>query len=602
MSLRRNEKPLLEDACQNGDLEALKLGLELKPEGDVTSALSAAARAVAEAEASGHTDSQDYTECFRTLSSAIQNHADEHKKLCAQLATLATGVGVAIAGLTTVEAAAFSAKFVALCEIVGEIANMYITGFPMGTVMSMVGFGSLLSSWDLSAFPHIIASISVLSGSVLLGSATSNLAYNVGENIGKKRGNAIYLEDGNTPLHIASKNNAYQCVSTLVDQWAGRDQQKWRIIKLAFSTIMNAISGGISASMPDFMERSNDSYNDLFLLTHRWDVNTTNQDGYTPLHFAAENNSARCLDALLGAGANINATDSKGWTALHFAAQNGHKESVEKLLCFKSDLKVGIKNNDGATALDLACRKGHEEIAMVLSGINRSKFIQGLHSAALLGNTEAIQKLLTIAPSLAKEKISSGETALHTAARNGQTEAIQTLLTIAPSLAKEKDSSDETALHTAARNGQTEAIQTLLTIAPSLAKEKDSFGVTALYTAARNGQTEAIQTLLTIAPSLAKEKDSSGVTALHEAAYWGQAEAIQTLLTIAPSLAKEKDSSGKTALHKAASGGNAESIQTLLTFDSSLAKVKDSSGETALCQAALRGRTDCKTLLERYTA
>ncbi|MGO0306644.1 hypothetical protein ACTL6P_08505 [Endozoicomonas acroporae] len=116
-------------------MEALKLGLELKPEGNVTSALSAAARAVAEA--SGHTDSKDYTECFRTLSSAIQNHADDHKKLCAQLATLAAGIGVAIAGLTTVESAAFSAKFVALCEIVGEIANRYITGFPMGQQFPM---------------------------------------------------------------------------------------------------------------------------------------------------------------------------------------------------------------------------------------------------------------------------------------------------------------------------------------------------------------------------------------------------------------------------------------------------------------------------------
>ena len=269
MTLRRNSRPLLEDACEKGDLEALKLGLELKPEGpegNVTSALTAAANAVAgaEAEASGHTDSKDYTECFLTLSSAIQNHADEHKKLCAQLATLAAGIGVAIAGLTTVESAAFSAKFVALCGIVGEIANRYITGFPMGTVMSMVGFGSLLSSWDLSAVPHIIASISKLSGSVLLGSATSDFAYEGGENIGKKRGNAIYLEDGNTPLHIASQNNAYQCVKTLVDQWAGRDHQKWRIIKLAFSTIMNAISGGISASMPGFMDGFNESYNDLF--------------------------------------------------------------------------------------------------------------------------------------------------------------------------------------------------------------------------------------------------------------------------------------------------------------------------------------------------
>ncbi|WP_163373120.1 ankyrin repeat domain-containing protein [Endozoicomonas acroporae] len=452
----------------------------------------------------------------------------------------------------------------------------------------MVGFGSLLSSWDLSAFPHIIASISVLSGSVLLGIATSALAHNKGENIGKKRGNAIDLEGGNTPLHIASQKDAYQCVKTLVDQWAGRDQQKWRILKLAFSTIMNAISGGISASKPSFMDGFNESYNDLFFLTHRWDVNTANWDGYTPLHFAAENNSVRCLEALLGAGANINATDSKGLTALHFAAQNGYAESVKKLLDWSS--RLNIKNNDGNTALHLAARQGKTEAiqklldfdpslakeknncgetAAHLAEMNGHKEtvkllnIEALHLAVRQGDMEAIQTLLGFDLSLAKEKDNCGKTALQLAAMNGHTMAVKALLTSDRSLGIE-------ALHAAASQGHTATVAKLLEIDRSLAKEKDRFGETALHKAAENGHTEAIQKLLEIESSLAKEKDRLGTTALHIAAFGGHTEAIQTLLEIESSLAKEKDRDGDTALHIAAENRHTKAIQKLLEIDSSL--------------------------------
>ena len=515
MSLFRNNKPLLEDACKNGDLEALKMGLALKPEGDCTTALSAVAKAVAEAVTSGHTDCKDYTECFRTLSSAIQNHADEHKKLCAQLATLVTGVGVAIAGLTTVEAAAVSAKAVAFCEIVGEIANLYITGFPIGTFMSMIGFGSLLSSWDLTAFPDFIAYISVA-----LGFTALCLAQEGGENIGKKMGTSIYLEDGNTPLHIATQNGSYQCVKALVDEWEGRNQQKIRIIKLAFSTIMNAVSSGISASLEGFIERLSDSYNDLFFLTHRWDVNTANKDGYTPLHFAAKNNNVRCLNTLVKAGANINAREKKnGYTPLHLAAANGSTECLQNLL-----------DIDGVD-------------------INRA-----LHCAAATGSARSVKALLDVPGIQVNEKDNDGNSALHLAVYNGRTENVKAFLAFDRSLGLAP-------LHCAARNGDTEFVSALLAIDRSLAKDRDNYGWTALHFAADNGHTDTTNALLDCWRTRNQlnninNKNIDGNTALHLAARGGYAEIVKAFLAIPSIQVKDKNNTGWTALDLATRHGH----------------------------------------------
>ena len=411
MSLFRNSTSLLEAACHKGDLEALNFRLNLKPKGNVTSALSAAAGAVA------NRQTTNSIECFRTLSSAIQK-VDERRNFWAQAASLAVGFAVAtLALLPTDGSADSSAELVGLCVV--EIANMLFAVLPMGTVMTEAVIESLLSHWGFSSFSSFIASLSssldFSSFNALLSSrdfssfiaslsscsrdfssfiaslssrdfstfpwiesisasivslfaawCVSITAQYIGRNfIAKNMGNEIYLEYGQTPLHIASRENAYQCVKTLIDQWAGRHEQKmWKSLIVSYWTLSDKNSGGNRAAMWSFMKRFYDSCNDLCFQTHRWGVNTVDQCGHTPLHYAAEKNNVRCLNALLGAGANINATSNNGWTALHFAAQNGCAESVKKLLDWSSP--VNIKNGDGNTALDLAIKNGRTECKKLL--------------------------------------------------------------------------------------------------------------------------------------------------------------------------------------------------------------------------------------------
>jgi hypothetical protein len=84
------------------------------------------------------------------------------------------------------------------------------------------------------------------------------------------------------------------------------------------------------------------------------DVNARSNDGATPLHFAAANNSAsEAVSQLLKAGAKANARDKDGRTPLHLAAQNNaNPEMTELLLEAGADAKA--KDASGMRPIDYA--------------------------------------------------------------------------------------------------------------------------------------------------------------------------------------------------------------------------------------------------------
>ena len=62
------------------------------------------------------------------------------------------------------------------------------------------------------------------------------------------------------------------------------------------------------------------------------DVMARNEDGGTPLHYAAMNGNPEVVERLLELGADINAKDNDGYTPLHWASRRGHAEAVKLLL------------------------------------------------------------------------------------------------------------------------------------------------------------------------------------------------------------------------------------------------------------------------------
>jgi hypothetical protein len=61
---------------------------------------------------------------------------------------------------------------------------------------------------------------------------------------------------------------------------------------------------------------------------------------------------------------DVNASDQNGWTPLHYAAYTGYEKLVKYLI--KKGADTNIKNNEGKTARDIAVEKGHAGVVDIL--------------------------------------------------------------------------------------------------------------------------------------------------------------------------------------------------------------------------------------------
>uniref|UniRef100_A0A3Q3EIX1 Ankyrin repeat domain 27 (VPS9 domain) n=1 Tax=Labrus bergylta TaxID=56723 RepID=A0A3Q3EIX1_9LABR len=127
-------------------------------------------------------------------------------------------------------------------------------------------------------------------------------------------------------------------------------------------------------------------------------VNSSNVDGFTPLHVATLHGHAGLTGLLIRHGANVNARTNQSATPLHLATQNSHIQVVRILL--ECNAKLNKKDHYGNTPLIHACLCGNVESATIL-----------LQSNALV-NVVNLQ----------------GNTALHEAVRGGHQALVELLL------------------------------------------------------------------------------------------------------------------------------------------------------------------------------
>ena len=118
------------------------------------------------------------------------------------------------------------------------------------------------------------------------------------------------------------------------------------------------------------------SHGDLELATWLLDkgaeVNTKDNFGLSPLHWASRKGHRKVVKLLLERGANPNAQESYGFTPLHEAAENNWGQIVGMLLEAGANKELGLTRSFppygvGDTALDIAKRKPCIHIIPLLS-------------------------------------------------------------------------------------------------------------------------------------------------------------------------------------------------------------------------------------------
>ncbi|GHM58224.1 MAG: hypothetical protein sL5_03750 [Candidatus Mesenet longicola] len=168
-------------------------------------------------------------------------------------------------------------------------------------------------------------------------------------------------------------------------------------------------------------------------------INAYNEDGFTPLHVAAQKGDVEEGKRLIQCGADVKITSKakEGCdTALHLAAQKGHRDFVEFLLSNKANVNSTSGTGSGVTPLHEAAYYGHIDVIELLivhgatvDAKDRHNFTP-LQYACSNGKLAAVELLLQEKADL-YFKNDNGETALHGAADYGHLEEVSILINTA---------------------------------------------------------------------------------------------------------------------------------------------------------------------------
>src|SRR5215467_3860693 len=238
-----------------------------------------------------------------------------------------------------------------------------------------------------------------------------------------------------------------------------------------------------------------------------------------PLSDAAKNGDREALRSLLQKGANVNATEGDGSTALHWASYRDDLDAADLLI--RAGAKVNAANDLGATPLWTACENGSEAMVrrLLAAGANpNAKLLSGetlVMVAARVGNAGVVEQLLAKGAD-PNARASRGQTALMWAVAQEHPEVVKVLLAHGADVHARSDAwadvmavpphgyldynraiphGNDTPLLFAARVGDLDSTK-LLVNAGANVNDADAWGISATTLAAHSGFTDLVLFLL----------------------------------------------------------------------------------------------------------
>jgi ankyrin repeat protein len=259
-------------------------------------------------------------------------------------------------------------------------------------------------------------------------------------------------------------------------------------------------------------------------------VNSPDEDGRSPLHWACRGVHPQVVEALVGAGAEVNAKDVNDITPLHSLGSRGNVEAAKILI--ESGALVDSPDYERHNALHYAAMRGHVEIAALL-----------VESGSDL-----------------EARNTYGRTPLLLAARESGNVDIARLLLDAGADINAEDRSGQCSLELAAWRGFDEFVNLLLDRGATVPLEGRR-GVWMMRFATQRGLERLFDYLVANGADLSVKSEGGGGL-LHDAAAGGSAKIVRALLEKGMDV-NEADVFEWTPMHHAAEMGRGDVIRTL---------------------------------------
>lgn len=254
------------------------------------------------------------------------------------------------------------------------------------------------------------------------------------------------------------------------------------------------------------------------LIARKADVNASDADGSTALHWAAYRDNLEIADMLLKAGAKPNTANDLGVTPLWPASENGSAAMVKRLLEAGANPNLALLS--GETPLMVAARSGYPEVVeqLLIKGANPN-------AHGTRGQTALMWAASQKHPAVVKVLLA------HHADLKLKSDTWTDVMAVPPhgylGYNKAVPHGAETALMFAARNGDLESAK-LLVAAGANVNDTDAWGISATVLAEHSGFSDLVLFLLdkSADPNLA----NAGFTALHEAIMRRDTKVVTALL------------------------------------------------------------------------